>query len=806
MLKNIFEKIGMTGAAGLSAFLFVCCAYSGVQLTEGGKTAYSIVLPADASDNLKYAAHELKIHLEEASGTTFPVVSGETKNGEKQIVLREQDPELETGEFQVRTEGNTLFLSGGGESGIHHAVHDFLETDCGYIWYDARGGKKIPDLRNFKLPEIDRKKKYAWEFRSMSPDYFFYRPIGHYFLYRNRMNEKTRLMPLPGMEKDSLSFIGTEEKRLAGKGVNDFSRANPANHTFFDYIPDVPGKSRIAALKDKGYFKDHPEWFSVYQDGKRTARQLCFSNPDMCEEFKKNFYEHIRSTPNANVFSVSAHDMPGPFCYCPECEALVKKYQTNGAPVFLFVKELAESVKKDFPKVLIHTFAYRKAQTEFPPEGLVFPDNVVVNFCPLDDDMSKPFDSETNAETYRNLQKWTGICRHVWLYYYVNPWTFGILTPPALGNVRRCAYDTVRAARAGVTGSTYSHPVGTPAMVGFTELQSYLMARLMYDPELDIEFLIDDFMKFEYGPAAPLMRTYLNELEKVAAETHVFVPWNAVIGLWSAFFPSTDAVRWQGYFDRMEELTAANPEMNFSVRRVRIPLDLLTLRFYQRIRKEVPEYKTDVQTLAARIKRVYHQATAAFYTQSIPQIKRHKENHDKNLDRMVDDLMIQSGTEPKGLPEDLFKGIDPALIFEYFPESMKKSALVRDSDAAWGYARFNDTAVQGFPIQILEVDEVRHRWEILTEIRSAREGMEGRYCFYKVGETAISPNYQLRLHFREYDYLFRIFPGNAWMPGTDDTVTIYVSLKLTGPKYYPGSKEKDSIACDRIVVVRKSND
>ena len=786
----------MTGTAVLFAFFSVCCAHPGIQLTSDGKTEYSIVLPADASDNLKYAAHELKIHLEEASGTTFAVVEGNAENGRKKILLREQDPTLETGEFQVKTEGDTLLLSGGGESGIHHAVHDFLETDCGYIWYDARGGKKVPDLKNFKLPEIDRKKKYAWEFRSMSPDYFFYRPAGQYFLYRNGMNEKIRMMPLPGMEN----------RPFSSAGVNDFHRANPANHTFFDYIPDVSGKSRIAALKDKGYFEDHPEWFSMYQDGKRTVRQLCFSNPELCAEFKKNFYEHIRSTPNANVFSVTAHDMPGPFCYCPECEALVKKYQTNGAPVFLFVKELAESVKKDFPNVLIHTFAYRKAQTEFPPEGLTFPDNVVLNFCPIDDDLSKPFDSKTNAETYRNLQKWTGICRHVWLYYYVNPWTFAKFSTPALGNVRRCAHDTVMAARAGATGGTYSHPVGTSAMVGFTELQSYLMARLMRDPDLDIEFLIDDFMKFEYGPAAPLMNQYLNELEKVAAETNVFVKWNAVYGVWNSFFKSADAVRWQGYFDEMEKLTANDPERFFSVQRVRVPLDILTLRFCRRIKKEVPGYRTSVNELGDRIKSIEHKANAAFFSQNEAQIRKHRENHDKAVDRLVAKLVIQEGTEPKALPKAIFGNINPALIFEFFPETMEKSVQMEDSSAAWNHAIFNDSKKQGFPVQVLEYDSTKSLWNIFSEIKSAKEGMEGRYCFYHAGTTAITASMEMRLLFPEYKYLFRIFPGEVWMPGTDDTIDVYVSLKLTGPAYYPGSKEKNSISCDRIVIVRKSND
>ena len=797
-------KTGMIIAVSATAFFCVRIS-ADVQLTTSGRTEYRIVLPSDASDNLKYAAHELKIHLEEASGTHFSVVEEAARKNGKQIVLREREPKLENGEFQVRTEGNTLFLTGGGDSGIHHAVHDFLETDCGFIWYDARGGKKVPDLKNFRLPEISRKKKYAFEFRSMSPDYFFYRPSGRYFLYRNRMNEKIYLMPLPGMDAGQLNFSKT--KILTSGGVQDFCRAYPSQHTFFDYIPPTANKSRIKNLKDKGYFKTHPEYFSMDQKGKRIAQQLCFSNPELRAEFKKNFYEHIRTAPNMNVFSVTAFDFPGQFCYCKGCQATVRKYQTNGAPVFLFVKELAESVKKDFPKVLMHTFAYRKAQTEIPPKGLTFPDNVIVNFCPIDDDLSKTFDSKTNAGTWRNLQDWTKICRHVWLYYYVNPWTFGTLTAPALGNVRRCAHDTVLAARAGVKGGTYSHPVGTPGMFGFTELQSYLMARLMYDPDLDIEFMIDDFMKFEYGAAAPLMKQYLNEQEKVAGETGVFVKWNASKGTWNLFVKSHDVVRWQGYFDRMEKLTQSNPEILFSIQRVRFPLDIMTLCFFRRIKKEMPQFGTNVKDLAERIRRVGHKALSAYYySPGDTQIRKHKETHDRQIDRLVSKLLIQEGTEPKDLPKEIFGKIDPSRIFEFFPEPMGVSVQIEDGNAAWNLAVCNDKGKQGFPIQILEIDNVKKLWEIISEIRSPKDGREGQYCFYNIGETSITPDYELRLHFEDYKYLFRIFPGEVWMPGTDDTVNIYVSLKLTGPRYYPGSKEKNSISCDRIVIVRKSND
>ena len=787
-------------------FLFLsmfCAPVFAFQLTCQGKTDCSIVLPADASDNLRYAAHELKIHLEEASGAKFPVVNKNVSVQGPQIVLQEKFPGLKTGEFVVRTEGKALYLLGGGESGIHFAVHDFLETDCGYIWYDARGGKKIPDLKNFRIKKLNRKRSYAFELRSLSPDWYFYRPEGHYFLYRNGINMKSRLFSLPGMDRSKYKF--KQSNVLDSRGLNDFRRAYPADHTFFDYIPDVPKKSRIPVHQNKGYFKTNPEYFTMNQAGKRVVLQLCFSNPEMKAEFKKNFYEHIRKAPDSNIFSVTAFDFPGQICYCKECQAAVKKYKTNGAPVFLFVKELAEAVAKDFPEIRIFTYAYRKEQTEFPPEGLKFPDNVIVCFCPIDDDMSKGWNSRTNAETYKNLKKWKKVCKNLWLWYYVNPWTFSVISTPAIGNVFRCANDIVLAQKAGVTGCMYSHEVGLAPMIGFTELQSYVMVRLMRNPELNIDFLIDDFLKFEYGAAAPLMRKYLNELEKIAAESDVFVKWNAVYGVWNSFLPSTDTVRWQGYFDKMEKLTASDPEKNFAVCRVRVPLDLMTLRFYRRIRKDVPEFNLKVETLSERIRTVSRRATESFYTQSIPSIKNYKGKHDQMFDRLIDNFAVQSGADPKPLPKEIFGKIDPALIFEFFPGTMAKSVLVKDKDAAWGYAVLNNQKVQGFPIQILEYDAVKPLWEDIAEIHSAKKGMEGKYCFYHIGETSVTPSYEMRLHFEGYKNLFRIFPGEVWMPGTDDTVNIYISLKMTGPEYYPGSKEKNSIACDRIVFVRKTN-
>ena len=767
-----------------------------LRLTENGKTSYKIFLKKNPSDNLKYAAHELKIHLEEASGTTFQILHQTPAHNTPHILLTEKDPKLETGEFTIRTQGKNLLLSGGGESGIHHAVHDFLEKDCGYIWYDVRGGKKVPDLKNFTLKNLSRKKKFSAVYRAISPDYFFHRPEAHYFLYRHGLNTKTRMNPLPGMKQKKLKIA---------VGVNDVRRASPASHTFFDYIPDKEGKSRISFLKKKGYFKEHPEYFTMNKQGKRVVLQLCFSNKALRDEFTKNICEHIRRTPKMNIFSVTAYDFPGKICHCKPCQAAVRKYKTNGAPVFLYVKELAQKLEKEFPHVMLWTYAYRKEQTEFPPVGLKLPDNVIIDFCPIDDDMSKPLDAPVNTETLRNLKNWKKVCKNIWIGYYVSPYAFSHMAVPPFGNVYRIIRDFALCRKAGVTGFGIDHAPGNPTMGGFIELQTYLMARLLRDPDLDAEFLIKDFMEFEYGKAAGLMKRYLDEVEKTCAKTNSFISWSSKPGAFAGFYPGKDVVRHLGYFDEMERLTRGNPTQNFAVRRVRFPLDLMALSFFRRIKKEVPSWKTDAKTLGEKILKTYREAAHAFYTVSEPQIRNWQQRHLTGMENLVRNLVIQMSSEARALPKDLFGKTDPALIYEFYPIARAKTRQEPDPEAAWGYTMVNDDKIQGFPIQVLQYEPVKNIWKIFSKIDKAKEGMEGKYAFYFAGTTQISPNYNLRFHFPNYKYLFMINPGEVWLPGMDDTVYIYISLKFTGPRYYKGSTLKDSVSCDRIVIVRKTN-
>ena len=80
-------------------------------------------------------------------------------------------------------------------------------------------------------------------------------------------------------------------------------------------------------------------------------------------------------------------DYGGKFCYCPECLKREKQYGTPCGAFFEFLAEISREIKKDYPLLKIATLAYRKEQTEIPPKGLLFPDNFVVIFAPIDDNI-----------------------------------------------------------------------------------------------------------------------------------------------------------------------------------------------------------------------------------------------------------------------------------------------------------------------------------------------------------------------------------------------------------------------------------
>jgi len=765
-----------------------------LELARDGRTNYVVVVPAKATAADHFAVTELTTFLNQSTGADFRPDNFQYRKRRIFVGLGEgtqpalgKDPlaGFAHEEHAVKTVGNDLYLYGKGQLGNLWAVYDFLENEVGCRFYSSFAAPAVPEHKRLAIHPIDRRTKPALPVRGVHNYQFRGRPgqEGLLFLLRNKINWDL-LGDYPGGLKEANINPGYEELPLVGAWV----------HTVFYYIPPSRNlKPSNGPLQDwlfeRSYFDTNPEFFSMAENGKRVPnRQLCLSNAGLRRELTRNLEETIRRNGSGKgIVSVEAADTGGEFCCCPECRKLEQKYQAPGGPLFDYLLELAVLLKTKYPGMCVKTLAYRRSQTQIPPKGVRFPDNVIFVFAPVEDNFAADWTETTvrqdyhdshrrqNAETYEHLKQWCKISKNVWVWYYPNTYDgqYG-----AMGNVDRLVTDIRLMVKAGVTGSWFEHDVDVNCDFGFTDLQSYLMVKLFQDPNFDAEKLIVEFMHFKYGKAAPLVRQYLAELERATRAAKLDIRCGSHVGQTVRFTSADNALRWQRLFDEAERRVADDPRLVAHLRCTRFYLDVTTLFTWRRNAAKYPDYFRDPHALARRAK-----ATAA--GRKAPEI-------------VIDTLLLQAANPGKPLPEPL-KDIAPDRIVQVVPDygSHISRDKVKDPDAAFGIA--TETMHEDpFHFGFYDFAEKRHGPRRKLELADITPD---RYQLYHLGRVQATPRSKVWLSAHSWmvgyegEFLYRQGEDNAW--------DVYISLKFEGPLYPKSVKsDKNRILCDRIVFVK----
>lgn len=773
--------------------------FTATGMIKNSKSDYVIVIPDNPDTGNQFAAKELQFFLKKASGMDFKTVKASHAPKEKRIFLGLSDTALQIlkqnpvqgfapQEHCVKTAGSDLFLYGEGSWGDLFAVYDYLENVLGFRWYDARGGMKVPDCRNLSWKPINRKNRFSVPFRSATGYWIYHRPHAHLFFLRNRQNYSYITQYLK--EK---KIIIPEIEQTAADGT----------HTLPSYIPGTANRNVYKPfpwLKNKDYWKTNPEFFSIRENGKRSgASHLCFSNPELRRELTANILENMRRQPDKRIFSVSAHDSPGRFCCCENCTALEKQYGVTGGPFFDYLIELGKEAGEKHPDNIISFLVYRKGQSQKPPVNLKkLPENLMPIFAPIDDDFGKSWAHSTNAGTAEDLKKWGKISSRLAIWYYPNPYS-GDITPP-VGNIKRLIHDIRTMVQAGMSHSMFEHNVGVPNMIGFTELQSFLILQLFKDINQDANALIREFMEYEYGKAASFMQKYLDELEKATAANPLTMHWNASINAYGHLTPE-NLIRWYGYFNEMEKLTAGDPVRLDNLNRVRINLEYAILMRYNRILKVNPDFKLKPQELADTVLARFRKTIRDFYGNSF---KFRSDSSLKSLNEKLSTALIQAGKEGKPLPAEIFGTIPADRIIQTVPKVNGRN-LVEDKDAAWGVAALlMDKLQPSLPFQMNIYDYANKKYRPnIHRIRKEHLAPRGQYKFYKIGKFhTLSPDCDLRFG-KDSWYEIRANLSEAYEQGSLNKVEIYASIKFEGPAFYvEDAGKKDKVFCDRVLIVK----
>ncbi len=477
-------------------------------LAENGRTPWRIVMDHPAHETVKYAADELQAFVLRMSGASLPVQTALVADGEYEILLGrgshlsrhgidlDWDSLGEEG-YVIRTGEHFLLLAGAAPRGTLYAVYDFLyRLGCRFFASDCL---VVPRLEKLAFPETDTIETPAFESREA-----YWRDAfdGHFAVF-NRMNSnKADISVRRGGRMKFFNF----------------------HHSFEDLVP--PNK----------YFDAHPEYFSLV-DGKRlkTRSQLCLTNPDVIDLVTEGVKKWIRENPDCRVFSVAQNDW-GNWCTCPACAKVDEEEGSHSGTIIRFVNEVADRVGKEYPDVLIHTFAYqytRKAPRLVRPRP-----NVIVRLCsieccfvhPLDGTLREPLTSPAPEGRHPqcaalgetafldDLKAWSKITPRLYVWDYVTQFRNYLIPMPNFDSLDR----NLRLFRdIGVKGvleqGNFSHGGGGH----LAELEAYLQARLMWDPDQDTEALMNDFLRGYYGPAAaPLVREYIELWQRQARQCH----------------------------------------------------------------------------------------------------------------------------------------------------------------------------------------------------------------------------------------------------------------------------------------------
>ncbi len=249
------------------------------------------------------------------------------------------------------------------------------------------------------------------------------------------------------------------------------------------------------------YFADHPEFYAERNDV-RVPDQMCLSNWQVLRRTVEGLRKWM-AVESSKYWSVSQMDN-GNYCQCAQCHRVDSIEGSPSGSILRFVNAVADS----FPDQVISTMAYRYSRT--PPKVTKPRANVQIMLCSIEEDRSKPIPSRADPGSFiADLREWSMLARDILVWDYVINFAHPLAPFPNWKTLQP-NLQLFRDARVpmvfeqGLIGGGGEMP----------EFRCYLLAKLLWDPDLDVDSLRRHFMNSYYGDAGVYIDQYTRLMEK----------------------------------------------------------------------------------------------------------------------------------------------------------------------------------------------------------------------------------------------------------------------------------------------------
>lgn len=539
-MKQLSNSVLSLVLAPVVASAEVAARADSVTLAENGEARADIVIAEKASVAAQFGALDLQWHLKRITGADFEIIRDNTPKRRTEIrvgtTLRshckpdatwKQRFTVDIGDDAVELNGwdgpsgkykevtlefppyaapcGTNWPTCYTEQGSMYAVYDFLEQQCGVKWSNlTRYGTFIPSKPTLKIANGHREAEPFMMYRGGTFDLEWgddTSPMWSYFPQSSNFIAWCSTA-FPGGKKDIRTYdrLWLLRNRTGGE-------LRPACHSFGWLY------ARYWDEKSKDFIEKRPDFFAKGYPGRPP--QPCFSNPEVIKiivEHARDYFDHGGGRWGKDTYCLEPEDNSS-FCTCDNCKCDFEPERGSEAAQhstywFKFVNKVAAEVRKTHPDKLITTLAY--ATHEGVPTDLKVENNVVVYSC-LSANRSYAGNpgylrQEARLREWHDSQPQVNLA--LWLYN-----CFPLLN--ALWGRYNCfpgffAHEAARQYRVfdelGVRGGVFH--------CGFNgEVANYMQLKLMFNPKLGADELLDDYFRV-YGNAAPAMREFYDLVEK----------------------------------------------------------------------------------------------------------------------------------------------------------------------------------------------------------------------------------------------------------------------------------------------------
>lgn len=705
-------------------------------------------------------------------------------------------------EWILKTVGDNLIISGGRPVGTLYGVYALLEKlGVSFLTMD----ETVIPKNNPTFPVLDERAKPAFDGRQIfdnfareawlakaSPEVV--KQYNHWLL-RSRINgyQYPKNVPI---------YVG---------GIYNISHDYKC-HSLSHYVnPDK-------------YFKDHPEYFSMNEQGNRFKPKsfgfgggLCMSNREVWKITLDSLREMIRKDRKERnredwpyVYDISTLDASPYICKCPECMAVTREEGSETGLLLRYINHVATEIRKEYPEIIIRTFGYsasRNAPTRTMPA-----ENVLIFLTDqfTASDPFRPLTSKMNESRIKYFNTWkaTGAKFMIWDYWNIS--CDGVYyNPPRVETIFDAIQPDIRLFHSFGAIALFLEAERDPlSPQNFMDLNYFVANRLMVNPEENAEHLADTFLKGYYSSAAPSMKKWFDFI-RAGVRVHPIPQTTSVVGAWNYITPE---FMLDSY--RMLKKTADSLPEN-SVYRKRVQFESITPIWavlanwssYAKIFQEAgirKEYLVrECSALVRMYIRRYPCANPGYYD------KMYSENIKGAL------LELPRPEKFKNVPNENFRMI----AYPHFNGVVNLgSGIVDDSDSITGKALKSanwEPAYHGVNKLLPGPDKFRtthfqfgnHKAEGRISVTLTEVPQDEKYHWFRIpGKIEL----KRKSYFWGQGWAIQADTSHWYMltdgsPEDNTWDEIWFSAKFTGPAYVRDSKKENAIYVDMVVAIRSKN-